>query len=272
MQLPPETELATKLNTSRTTIRAVLEHLDETKIVLWEGRKKTVLRAPKPQDYFSIEETRSASEKVEKLFMNFILGGDLAPGTILRESELAREFGVSSSAIREYLIRFSRFGLIEKEPNRHWVLLGFTRNFAEELSDVREDFEFRALRNFFERSMAPQVQKELHDLEKAHCELLENIESDYLNFSRLDERFHRLFIEGLNNRFIEDFYELISLIFHYHYRWKKTDEKERNFRATNEHLTVIRALINNDFDAAKDGYALHLNSARSTLLDSVTWD
>lgn len=271
-QLPPETELAALLNTSRTTIRSVLEHLDETSIILWEGRKKTVLRSPESSDYFSFEETRSAGEKVERLFTDYVLGGDLAPGSILRESELAREFNVSSSAIREYLIRFSRFGLIEKEPNRHWVLLGFTRNFAEELSDVREDFEMRALRKFQSRPMTPEALKELQELEKDHQYLLENIEENYLDFSRLDERFHRFLIENLSNRFIDDFYELISLIFHYHYRWKKSDEKERNCVATKEHLTIIRALIDSDVEAAKRSYTLHLNSARRTLLDSVTWE
>ena len=41
-------------------------------------------------------------------------------------------------------IRFSRFGLIEKRPNSHWVLKGFTRDFALELTEVREMFELRS--------------------------------------------------------------------------------------------------------------------------------
>ncbi|MEY8096612.1 GntR family transcriptional regulator [Falsihalocynthiibacter sp. S25ZX9] len=271
-QLPPETELAKKLKTSRTTIRVVLEHLDQTKVIHWDGRLKTVLRMPAPIDYFAIEETRSASEKVDTLFMDYILGGDLAPGSVLRESELAREFGVSSSAIREYLIRFSRFGLIEKEPNRHWVLLGFTRDFAEELFDVREIFELRTLRNFCETPMSPESRAELQALEVAHVDLLENIDTHYLKFSRLDERFHRVLIEKLGNRFISDFYVLISLIFHFHYRWNKTYEKERNIQAAKEHLVVIRALLSGSKDAAKNGFTVHLKSARRTLLDSVVWD
>lgn len=34
------------------------------------------------------------------------------------ESELAREAGASTVSVREFLIGFSRFGLIEKKPNQ----------------------------------------------------------------------------------------------------------------------------------------------------------
>ncbi|WP_380054384.1 FCD domain-containing protein [Falsihalocynthiibacter sp. SS001] len=270
--LPPETELADKLNTSRTTIRAVLEHLDESKIIHWEGRKKTILRAPEKSDYYATDETRSASAKVESLFMDYILGSDRAPGTILRESELAREFGVSSSAIREYLIRFSRFGLIEKEPNRHWVLHGFTPSFAEELSDVREIFEIRALQTFCAAPLTKESRAALLELKAEHDDMLANLDTDYPKFSRLDERFHRQLIQAQDNRFIEDFYKLISLIFHYHYRWKKTAEKERNRVAALEHLAVIHALLDGETDKARTAFMTHLQSARRTLQTSVKWD
>jgi DNA-binding GntR family transcriptional regulator len=272
MQLPPETELASALNASRTTVRAVLTQLNDRGLIHWDGRTKTLLRAPKRGDYFAIEETRSASQKVEEQFMDLILGGNLAPGSILRESELARDFGVSSSAIREYLIRFSRFGLIEKEPNRHWVLRGFTRDFAEELFDVREGFEQKAFRNFTAHPLSSIESKQLAALHVAHVVMHKNIDTDYLRFSRLDERFHRLFINALDNRFIDDFYELISMIFHFHYRWRKTDEKERNRTALEEHLAILRALEKGDVETATRHFNAHLQSARRTLLASVIWE
>lgn len=271
-QLPPEAELAAVLNSSRTTVRAVLDHLSRTGIIEWEGRRKQVLRAPVRADFFPEDETKSAGEKIEIRFMEYLLGGDPRPGAILRESELAREFGVSSSAIREYLIRFSRFGLIRKEPNRHWVLLGFTRDYADELFDVREMFEIRAIGAFIASGGIEEKSGTLLDMRKAHQALADFIDEDYLRFPRLDEQFHRLFIDRLDNRFIGDFYELISLIFHFHYRWHKGDEKARNLAAAHEHLAVIDALLAADPDAARAAYAKHLQSARRTLMDSVTFD
>ena len=73
----------------------------------------------------------------------------------------------------------------------------------------------------------------------------------------------------MNNRFVDDFFELVSLIFHFHYRWKKTDERDRNLAAAREHLRVIRALRAGNQAAAEKAFAQHLQTARKTLLKSV---
>jgi len=270
--LPPETSLAKKWDISRTTVRSVLERLDEAQIIEWQGRGKQVLRKPRASDYFAVEETRSAGMRVETAFMEFVLSRDLAPGTILREAELVREFGISTSAVREFLIRFSRFGLIEKKPNRYWVLNGFTRNFAIELFDVREMFELKAFAAFRAEASSPEAREKLEALEKEHLDILSDMDANYLRFPALDETFHRLFGASLSNRFVDDFYELVSLIFHFHYRWKKTDERERNEVAAREHLAVIQPLLAGNTDDAEQALKVHLASARRTLLDSVTWE
>ena len=270
--LPSEVELTRQLGISRTTVRAVLAHLDEIGVIAWSGRSKTVLRKPRSKDYFAKEETLSTHEQVETKFMEYILGGDLKPGTILHESDLVKEFGASTSVLREFLIKFSRFGLIEKEPNRHWILRGFTKNFAIELFDVREMFEQRAFQKLLASGpKAPAFQK-LIDLEDAHDHVVAHIDEEYLNFPRLDETFHSILIGDLNNRFIKDFFELVSVIFHYHYRWNKQDEHERNLAAAKQHLAVIHALKANQPETAMAHFQTHLNAARDTLLRSVQWD
>ncbi|WP_299732563.1 GntR family transcriptional regulator [uncultured Tateyamaria sp.] len=270
--LPSEVELTQRLGISRTTVRAVLSHLDEVGIISWSGRNKTVLRAPKPADYFAKAETLSTSERVETQFMEYLLGGDLKPGAILHESDMVRAFGASASVLREFLIRFSRFGLIEKEPNRHWVLRGFTRSFAIELFDVREMFELRAFATLTAKGPEGEARARLIALEDAHEAIIADIDAQYLSFPRLDEQFHRVLMEDLGNRFVDDFVELVSVIFHYHYRWNKRDERDRNLAAARQHLAVIRALKAGETDRAMDLFQEHLNAARSTLLSSVPWD
>lgn len=72
----------------------------------------------------------------------------------------------------------------------------------------------------------------------AHADLLEQIESRFHDFSGLDNRFHRLINEASPNRFIDDFYDIITFIFHYHYQWNKQDEKQRNQAAILEHVAL----------------------------------
>ena len=91
----------------------------------------------------------------------------------------------------------------------------------------------------------------------------------YHDFSDLDERFHRLIYDASRNRFIVDFYDVISLIFHYHYQWNKIDERQRNEVAILEHLDYIEALVSRDPGRIEMACKSHLKSARKTLLASI---
>jgi DNA-binding GntR family transcriptional regulator len=238
----------------------------------WQGRQKTVLRLPEKSDFFAVEETTPTIERVETKFMEYILGADLKPGTILHEADLVRAFGASTSVVRELLIRFSRYGLIEKERNRHWVLRGFTREFASELFDVREMFERRAFDAFLAKGPESNEHKALIGLKPEHHRISDSIATSYLDFPRLDEDFHNIWIMSFGNRFIEDFFGLVSVIFHYHYRWNKRDERERNLHAVNQHIGVIDAVAANDKARAVLKLNEHLEDARTTLMNSVQWD
>lgn len=270
--LPSETQLSKDHGISRTTIRSVLEQLHQAQVISWDGRKKTVLRKPFKRDYFPIEETRASSEKVETAFIEYVLNGDLKPGAIIRESDLVRDIGVSASVVREYLIKFSRFGLIEKKPNRHWILRGFTREYANELSDVREMFEFNAFKKLYSETLSEDDRAALLDLKAEHDNYIVSGKFLPTEFGQLDEKTHSLITRKLSNRFVDDFYQIVSVIFHYHYRWNKSNEEERNFVALNEHLAFINALIQGDYARAMKEFETHLASARRTLNESVVWD
>jgi DNA-binding GntR family transcriptional regulator len=58
-------------------------------------------------------------------------------------------------------------------------------------------------------------------------------------------------------------------VFHYHYQWDKVDEQARNQYAVHEHLDILRALARRDIAGAMEAMRIHLNSARSTLLQSI---
>ena len=191
------------------------------------------------------------------------------PATASTRLEFARAAGVSTSGIREYLNRFSRFGLIEKRQNAGWSFRGFTREFALELFEVRELFETRSAIAFATQPRDAPSWRTLADLEVEHRQLLETIGRRYHDFSDLDERFHRLVNDASHNRFIVDFYEVISLIFHYHYQWNKTDERQRNEVALLEHLDYIEALFSRDPGRIEMACKSHLKSARKTLLASI---
>ncbi|WEX77422.1 GntR family transcriptional regulator [Sinorhizobium numidicum] len=267
--LPSEPELGQVLGVSRTTVRSVLTRCEDLKLITWDKRRKTVLRRPEPSDYFPTEETDSLAEIIERSFMRRILAGGAEPGMQINELELAREIGTGTTSVREFLIRFSRFGLIEKRPNSHWVLKGFTRDFALELTEVREMFELRSAASFVALPQDHPAWEDLKKIKAEHRDILADIDKRYKEFSELDERFHLLVHKSSSNRFIIDFYDIIAIVFHYHYQWNKTNARERNARALEEHLAYIAALQSRDPKQVEQACRLHLKSARETLLQSI---
>lgn len=270
--LPTEAELARTWYTSRTTVRAVLTRLRENGLIDWAGRDKTILRAPRRKDYYATNETITTSQKIETEFTQYILGGELKPGAILHEAALVRKFGVSTSVVREFLIRFSRYGLIEKEPNRHWILRGFTSDFADELSQVRTMFERHGFEKMLATAANSPARKALHKIRSEHQHFIDKTASGLLTFASLDEDFHKIWIDPMDNRFISDFFGLVSVVFHDHYRWNKVDEQKRNLVAASQHLAIIDAVMACDDTAAIKAFETHMDDAHKTLLTSVTWE
>jgi DNA-binding GntR family transcriptional regulator len=268
--LPSENSLSARLGVSRTTLRKILSTLSARGIVTGSGRQRFVRSAKEAMQRFPEAETVSMAAQVEKRFMEWMLRGDTRPGTSINELELARRFGVATSGIREFLNRFERFGLIEKRPNAGWVFKGFTASFALELFEIREMFELRSAIAFAAQPEISPLWQRLESLREEHVSLLREIERRYHDFSDLDSRFHRLINSAAPNRFIEDFYDIITLIFHYHYQWNKLDERQRNEVAIREHLTYIEALLSRNISIVELACRAHLASAKETLMRSTS--
>jgi DNA-binding GntR family transcriptional regulator len=263
--LPSENELSDQLGVSRTTVRKVLAWLNENGHLRAEGRGRVLASAVPKSARFPVTETESTSEQVEKRFMEWMLRGDARPGQQINELEMARQFGVATTGIREFLNRFRRFGLIEKRPNAGWVFNGFTEDFADELFEIREMFELRSAKAMANLPVDAPVWDELRAMRDEHRALLADIDKRFHDFSGLDNRLHRIITTAVPNRFIDDFYDVITLIFHYHYQWNKRDERQRNEVAIGEHLAYIDALLARDRRRVEQTCRVHLSSARQTL-------
>ncbi len=264
--VPSENTLALALGVSRTTVRKVIAALREEGTIAGTGNERVARVTGHRAARFPDDETVSASIHVERQFMDWMLRGNTLPGTTINELELARKFGVATTVIREFLNGFKRFGLIEKRPNAGWMLQGFTTGFALELFEIREMFELRSARAFAALEPDAPLWEELKSLRDEHVRLRDEIDVRYHDFSDLDSRFHRLINTASPNRFIDSFYDTITLIFHYHYQWSKHSERERNEVAIHEHLDYIDALFSRDPDAVDAACRMHLASAKETLL------
>jgi len=268
--LPSETALSTRLQVSRTTVRKIISELIHRGAITGAAKNRSIRRRRNALRKFPEAETVPTADQVEGRFMEWMLRDDTPPGTIINELDLARRFGVATTSIREFLNRFQRFGLIERQPHGGWVLKGFTLDFALELFEIREMFEVRSALRFAAMPATSPVWREMEALRLEHVALLQQIDRRFHDFSDLDSRFHRLVNSAAPNRFVDSFYDVMSLVFHYHYQWNKRDERQRNEVALREHLAFIAALQKRKPAPIERTCRVHLASARETMIRSIS--
>ncbi len=122
--LPSQSALAEMYNISRTTVRHILSHLRECGVLTQVGNDYVIARKPDHDDGFACT-TASMSEQnkvFEQAFFTMINQRQLRPGETFSELQLARAAGVSPVVVREYLLKFGRYNLIQSEKRGQWSI------------------------------------------------------------------------------------------------------------------------------------------------------
>ena len=263
-------KLTKLLSISRTTVRSCVEHLIEEGIVKRDGSNKVVLREPKSEDFFDIKDKNSTKDiQIKKYFLNLINTGQLLPGDRFSELSLAKNSGCTTITVREFLIKFSNNGLIEKIPRGRWMMVKFDEDFARELVSFRQMVEMRAITELLKCPKDHPVWEELKALLVKHQEVSEDMENRYLEFPDLDRALHFIILNSAKNRFTQQFFDIVSFVCHYHYQWDKTGELERFTVAINEHIDLLNNLITHNNAGTIMSLERHLQSAETTLLRCV---
>jgi DNA-binding GntR family transcriptional regulator len=267
--LQSENVLAADLGVSRTVIRSVLARFDDIGLIALDGREKVIRRRTRAGDRLEKPATLLTIEELEGRFLDWVLRMDVPPGTALNVAQLVKEFGVAPHTLQEFLSSLSQFGIVVRRPRGGWVLHGFTKEYALELSDFRTVLELNSVQHLVALAPDHPIWARLDVLEQAHLALLERIDRDYHDFSVLDETFHEAINSVVTNRFVKEFQKVISLVFHYHFQWNKSDERTRNADAIQEHLAYIDALRSRDVGRAQAAALRHLATSKQTLLNAL---
>lgn len=77
-------------------------------------------------------------EAVVQSLREEIVSGDLAPGTLLKDAELAARLGVSVTPVREAITQLAAEGLVDVSPNRTRKVTELNQKTVLELTDLME--------------------------------------------------------------------------------------------------------------------------------------
>ena len=90
--------------------------------------------------------TTSPLNELEGAVSGLGAGFDVPADTPLNVAQLAKQFSVPTHVLQEFLSSLGQFGLVERRVSGSWQLLGFTPEYAVELSDFRTLLELNAAR------------------------------------------------------------------------------------------------------------------------------
>ena len=269
--LPPQAALAEMFNISRTTVRHTLQHLHQRGVLDKVDETYVIVRDPGEDDGFNAlaPPIDQQALQFEQTFFNLINQRQLMPGDTFSELQLAQQVKVSPLVVREFLLRFMRYDLLETVKRGHWRMKKFDQTYAENLFELREMLETHALTRFVNLPSQDERWIQARDLLDRHRSMRDTIASNYRHFAALDKEMHTLILSAANNPFFNQSLEIISVIFHSHYQWDETDLKQRNIVALEEHMALLTALISRRDVEALVALHNHLGTAKSSMIRCI---
>ncbi|WP_312180526.1 GntR family transcriptional regulator [Pantoea sp. CTOTU46764] len=269
--LPPQAALAEMFNISRTTVRHTLQHLHARGVLEKVDETYVIVRDPSDEDGFNAltPPIDQQALQFEQTFFNLINQRQLMPGDTFSELQLAQQVKVSPIVVREFLLRFMRYDLLEPVRRGQWRMKKFDQKYAENLFELREMLETHALTRFLNLPSQDERWMQARDLLDRHRSMRDTIASNYRHFAALDKEMHTLILSAANNPFFNQSLEIISVIFHSHYQWDETDLKQRNIVALEEHMAILTALISRQDVEALCALHNHLGTAKTSMIRSI---
>ncbi len=269
--LPPQAALAEMFNISRTTVRHTLQHLHQRGVLEKVEESYVIVRDPSEEDGFTAlaPPIDQQALQFEQTFFNLINQRQLMPGDTFSELQLAQQVKVSPIVVREFLLRFMRYDLLEPIKRGQWRMKKFDQRYAENLFELREMLETHALTRFVNLPSQDERWIQARDLLDRHRAMRDTIASNYRHFAALDKEMHTLILSAANNPFFNQSLEIISVIFHSHYQWDETDLKQRNIVALEEHMAILTALISRRDVEALVALHNHLGTAKSSMIRCI---
>ena len=214
---------------------------------------------------------RQLKDAVYAQILEKILDGNLPAGYALRESELAAQFGVSKTPLRDALVRLQAEGLVSIPPYRSAVVVGYSQQDLREIYEVRELLEGACAREAA-LTISTDDLAELSQLmrDSAVCiagsEVLPGQEEA---LAALIDRFDVIMYAQCRNRRIN---EMVANIRNHIQRIGRLTTRipGRMVKSVREHQAIYEAIVQRDGAAAEAAMRRHILSVMADQLVNVT--
>lgn len=209
---------------------------------------------------------KSLADQVFVYLKDKIIDNELEPGTILYIDKLANEFGISTTPIREALVKLKALDLVTIQRNKVAVVSEMGEERILYVLEMR-----RLLETYGCRSAALAItQEEILELEKIMKQVKSEPE-DFEFYKHSDIELHGTIIRHIKNYLVRD--ALTNLNIHSrrirYYAEKTPFVKEVILKVTEEHEKILEAIKARDPDLLENTVREHLLNAQARTLKAL---
>ncbi|MND69006.1 putative HTH-type transcriptional regulator YdfH [compost metagenome] len=198
----------------------------------------------------------STSALIYQVLWNDIVSLRRYPGDPILEKEIAAQFGVSRTPVREAILRLSNEKLIEILPQSGTFVARIALDTLPEAIVVR-----KALEDVTVRAAAVKANRTQMATLRANLELqkVQAAEADYEGFRRTDDLFHTLIAEAAGYPGIWEIIKSVKIKVD-RYCHLSLPKPGRIARLIKEHTAIFNAIRDHDPDRAADAIHAHLDA------------
>lgn len=208
--------------------------------------------------------TVSTVDAVASAIRTRVLDGSLAPGTFIRESQVAAEYGVARHTVRAATQQLTAEGLLRKAPNRGVHVPQLNADDIVDVFRLRSALESEAVRLLISSRSTPA------DAVAASARLDSlTVTATWSEVVEADLEFHRGIIQGTRSPRLARAYataqaeiELCMVQLQPHY--------EAPAEVATEHRDLLTALRSGDVERAETAFRQHWQEASDNLLQSLS--
>jgi DNA-binding GntR family transcriptional regulator len=197
---------------------------------------------------------RTTAEDIRRQLADRIISGDLVPGSVLDETQLAAEFAVSRTPIREALKLLAASGLVEQKPHSRTIVAKPDRAELAGMFELMGHLEGLCAELSAERMTAT----ERRALDELHRDMAGVVSAgDRLAYIRSNELFHTTIYRGAHNGYLEEVTRQTRQRLQ-PFRRAQFSTLGRLARSHAEHGEVVEAILRGNRIAAGDCMRSHI--------------
>ena len=204
--------------------------------------------------------TSSLVDQLYDIMKEKIVSLQLKLGEKIDVQELAEQFGVSQTPVRNALNRLSQNGLVNTRARVGYYVVNLSAEDITEIYDLRRMFEGYALEATIENIEFDELRRLKQKMERIQGK----IDKKTTEFEETDRELHLLIIKNSNNKRLQSLfsqiYDFVRISISMGLEWKES---------LKEHIALVEALQEKDLARAKEILKKHIDNSRDNAIKAL---